>query len=101
MSSGEIESFSFIEDDDVDGDEKEMSADEVNDLNTWLYLKDRFRISNEAWHEISMKSDESPCLNRIIKQMNEINKKWNLKPTPGEQDGIQMSFRESVVEQIK
>lgn len=99
-STGEVECFSFIEDD-VNGNEKEMSAEEVNDLNTWLYLKDRFNISNEAWHEISMKSDESPCLNRIIKHMNKINKNWNLKPTPGEQHGIQMSFRESIIEQIK
>jgi hypothetical protein len=32
-----------------------MEEVEVNNLNMWLYLKDRFNISNEAWHELVMK----------------------------------------------
>ena len=59
--TGDIETFCFMEDRvDLNGKEKEMSQDEVNDLNLWLYLKDRFNISNEAWHELSMKSEGDP-----------------------------------------
>ena len=35
-----------------------MSESEVD--NMWLYLKDKFHISNDAWHEIGMKADEPP-----------------------------------------
>ena len=69
-----------------------MSAEEVNDLNMWVYLKDRLNISSEAWHKIPMKSKEVTCLNKIIKHMKKINENWNLRLTPGEQDDIQISF---------
>lgn len=95
--------LSFTGDNDLDCNpsEREISEDELNDLNMWLYLKDKFNMSNEAWHELSMKSEEPPCLTRIIKHMNKLNNNWNLKPTPGDAEGIQMSFQESISEHIK
>ena len=84
-----------MEDDELNLNEedKEICEVEVNNLNMWLYLKDRFNISNEAWHELSMKSEEPPCLSKLLKHMNS---QWNLKPTPGESEGIQISFTESI-----
>lgn len=66
----------------------------------WLYLKEKFNISNEAWHEIAMKAKGVPNINRIGKQINELNKKWNLKPTAGDVEGNQLSFKESLEEHI-
>jgi len=34
-----------------DDTEKEMTDKELNDLNMWMYMKDKFNISNEAWRE--------------------------------------------------
>ena len=33
--------------------------------------------------------------------MNKLNSKWDLKPTPRDTEGIQISFRKSISEQIK
>ena len=52
-------------------------------------------------HEISMASDDPPCLNKITKHMKKLNQKWNLKSTPGKAEGVQVSFRETIVEHIR
>ena len=66
----------------------------------WLYLKDKFIISNEAWHEIAIKANDLPNIYSIKKQINELNSKWNLKPTPGDAEGVQLGFAESLQEHI-
>ena len=66
----------------------------------WLYLKDKFNISNEAWHEISMKANGVPNTYSIKKRINEINSKWALRPTPGDAEGVQLGFAESLREHI-
>ena len=81
--------------------DKVISEAEIDQMNMWLYLKDKFNISNEAWREISIASDDPPCLNKIINHMKKLNKKWNLKPTPGDAEGVQVSFKETIVEHIR
>ena len=66
----------------------------------WLYLKDKFSISNEAWHEIAIKANGLPNTHSIKKRINELNSKWNLKPTPGDAEGVQLGFAESLQEHI-
>jgi hypothetical protein len=94
----------FIEDDEFQPNyetSKEISEADMDKMNMWLYLKDKFNISNEAWREISMASDDPPCLNKITKHMKKLNQKWNLKSTPGKAEGVQVSFRETIVEHIR
>ena len=100
MSTHEVEHFTF---EDCTGDcgDRKITEDELHNMSMWLYIKDKFNISNEAWRELSMKSDETPCLNKMIKQMNNINEKWDLKPTSGGIEGIQISFQESITEEVK
>lgn len=38
---------------------------------------------------------------KMCKHLDKLNSNWNLKETPGEAEGIQISFRESLEEQIK
>ena len=66
----------------------------------WLYLKDKFNISNEAWHEIAMKASGVPNTYSIKKRIKELNSKWNLKPTPGDTEGVQLGFSDSLQEHI-
>ena len=40
-------------------------------------------------------------MNKLIKHMSKLNTKWNLKPTPGDTEGIQISFEKSLSEQIE
>lgn len=68
--TGKHETFRLLEEDELpftENEEKEMTNQEVDDLNMWLYLKDKFNISNEAWHELSAKAKDFPKLSKLIK----------------------------------
>lgn len=71
---------------------KELTNDDINELNTWLYIKDKFNLSNEAWNELAQKSKDIPCQYRMVKRMQALNSKWEVKPTPGDAEGIQIEF---------
>ena len=42
-----------------------------------------------------------PTKYKICKHLDKLNANWYLKSTPGEAEGIQISFRESIEEQIR
>ena len=43
-----------------------------------------------------MNTNGVPNTNHICKQINQLNKKWNLKPTLDDLVGVQLSFKESL-----
>ena len=102
--TGKSETFSLVEEGElpfIQSEEHEMTDQVLDDLNMWLYIKDKFNISNEAWREISLMAKNVPNLSKMIKQINELNSLWNLTPTPGAADGVQVSFKESLRRQIR
>ena len=68
-----------------------------------VYLKDKFNIpvTKEARHELAIKCKDMPTKYKICKHLDKLNANWNLRSTPGEAEGVQISFRESLEEQIK
>ena len=56
----------------TESDPKELSNNDLDKLNMWLYLKDKFNISNEAWHEISLKANGVSNTYSIRKRVFEI-----------------------------
>ena len=44
----------------TESDPKALNNDDIDNINMWLYLKDKFNISNEAWHEIAIKANGLP-----------------------------------------
>ena len=82
-----------------DNDSTELTDENLDDGNMWIYIKDRFNISNEAWHELATKTKQMPNNYKIEKKLKELNAKWNLQPTPGQAERVQLSFRESLEEQ--
>ena len=94
--TGVVNSFTFMENDELlltETDEEKINETEVDSMNMWLYLKDKFSISNGAWRETSMKSDDPPCLNKITKHVKKLNQKWKIKPTPKEAEGVSNQFQ--------
>lgn len=65
-----------------------------------IYIRIKFNISNEAWHELAMNNKHLPNVYRVEKKIKELNANWNLKSTPGEAEGVQISFKESLEKQI-
>ena len=78
----------------------ELTYEDIDDINMWICITDKFNISNEAWHELAMKTKQIPNIYKVEKKLKELNANWNLKPTPGEAEGVQISFKESLEEQI-
>ena len=59
-------------------------------LHSTLHIKDRFSISNEAYHELSMVSD-LPRSNQIQTLVQEMNSEFVICSTPNEVVGVQQS----------
>ena len=99
--TNQYETFQLVDDDIVFTDNiQELTDDDMDNINLWIYVKDKFNISNEAWHELSMKSKSIPNMYSIKQKVKLLNSNWNLFATPGEAEGIQISFKESLKEQI-
>ena len=79
---------------------KTLSSDDIDDINLWIYIKDKY-ISDQAWKELAMKATDMPNAYRIKKNIAQLNAKWKLKPTPGEAEGVQTSLKDSLKEQIQ
>ena len=84
-----------------EADKKSATDTETDDLNMWLYIKDKFNLSNKAWDELAQKTSEAQNLYTFIKHMKQLNQKWDVKPTPGEKEGIQVSFNKTILERIR
>ena len=77
-----------------------LTDENIDDINMWIYIKEQFNISNEAWYELALKTRQMPNIYKIEKKVKELNATWNFKPTPGEAEGAQMNFKENLEEQI-
>ena len=99
----QYEAFNLVGDGELaftETDPKELTNDDLDNINMWLNLKDKFNISNEAWHEIAIKASGVPNSYSIKKRTDEINSKWALRPTPGDAEGVQLGFPETLQERI-
>ena len=100
----QYETISLVEEGELkllETEPKELTDNDIDDINMWDCLKDKVNISNEAWHELAMKRKDMPTKYKISKHLDKLNANWNLKSTPEEAEGIQISFKESLEEQIK
>ena len=78
--------------------ESDKNLDYVNLL---LYIKDKFNISNTAWHELSVVSKGLPLTYSLKKRIEARNKNWHIFPTPGSSDGVQIKLEDSLKEQTE
>ena len=67
-----------------------------------LYTKERYGISDQAYHELSVIDESLPRSWTIKHQRNEMNKQWEICPTPGECSvDVQQSFKQKLKDRIK
>ena len=103
VETHEYDTLQLIEEDELpltESSPMKLNNEEIDDINFFIYIKDKFNISNEAWHELAMKTKNVPNTYKMNKRMSELNTKWKLKTTPGEAEGVQTSFCDSLKEQI-
>ena len=55
-----------------------LTDQQIDDITLMLYVKDRFQVSDQAWHELSQLAGDIPSLYGIKKRMEQLNSKWNI-----------------------
>ena len=58
----QYDTFNLIDEEQLppEAEGNELSDSQVDDINYWIYVKDKFSISNEAWHELAIKCKSIP-----------------------------------------
>ena len=64
-----------------------------NVVDQTLYVKERFNVSHEAYHEMARVIPEMPRLSKLLKKAATLNTKATIKPVPGTLQGVQQSLR--------
>lgn len=75
---------------------EQMSDEDADMISMMLYVKDKYNISGSAYHEMASLCKEIPRHNKL-KQIAELNSKWNLKPTPAGTIGVQQPITEHLI----
>ena len=66
-----------------------ISDDDLDTLNMILYVKDRYNVSGQAYHEFVKICKQLPQHWKIKKHIKELNNQWNIHPTPEGTHGVQ------------
>lgn len=70
------------------------SESSSNVVDQSLYVKEKFNISHEAYHEMARVNPEMPRLGKLLKKADTLNRKSTIKPVPGRLQGVQQSIRD-------
>lgn len=98
------ETFNLLDDDselELTGEQEKVTGQDIDNTNVMIYIKDSFNISYLAWHEFSMKLKDIPNVHSIKRRLESLNGKWNITEIPGEVEGVQIKFADSLKSQIQ
>ena len=71
-----------------------MSESEIDVLNMMIYVKDRFNISGDAYHEMAQLCRAMPRHYKLKDRISELNKLWNIRPAPAGTCEVQQSLED-------
>ena len=96
LESGNVETITLNQADSVSlfGSNERISEDNLDVINMMLYVKDWYNVSGEAYHEFASICKELPRHYKIKDRIRELNKLWNIKPTPYGTIGLQQSLED-------
>ena len=73
---------------------EELTDEDIDEINLLLDTKERFNISNETYHELTMIGKHLTRSWKIQDRVKEMNRKWNLYPTPSNTNTVQQRMKE-------
>ena len=73
---------------------EQLGEQEADLVSMMLYVKDKYNISGNAYHELASLCREMPQHYRLKEQITELNSKWNIFPTPEGTTGVQQQLQE-------
>lgn len=77
-----------------------LIEDDKKKVEEVLFLMDRFSVSEEFYHQLTMVCDGLPRSYLVKQCKNHLNELSHLTVTPGKSQGVQTSFKELLKEQI-
>ena len=78
-----------------------MSWDNEDMLEKILYLLDKFCISDEAYHELSMITDDLPKSYLIKRSRLDLNNTYSIERTQGKYPGAKLDFTSTLINHVK
>ena len=85
----------ILNSDEVFGENVETAnQDDIDRIHMILFVKDRFNVSGEAYHQMAQVCKAMPRHYKLKDRIVQLNRQWNLKPTPHATCGIQQSLEE-------
>ena len=78
-----------------------LGDDQVDIISMMLYTKDRFNVSGLAYHEMAKLCKEMPRHYRLKNKIAELNKLWDITPTPNGVVGVQQSLKGRLGQRIQ
>ena len=76
----QYETISLVEEGELqllETEPRELTDNDIDDINMWVYLKDKLNICNEAWHELAMKCKDMPTNTILNEKDAAMNEKGN------------------------
>ena len=64
------------------GPDPVMIQDDEDQINMMLFVKDRYDLSQDAYHEMAKICKEMPRHYLLKRRITELNKLWNIKTNP-------------------
>ena len=85
----------------TDHEELVADSDKENTVKSILLVKDKYSISNAAYHELAMSERSLPRSCQIDKEVKEINQRWEVTNTPDGTTGVQISLKKKLTERLE
>ena len=65
----------------------------IDTVNMMLFVKDKYNVSGQAYHEMRKVCKQMPTHYKVKKRIAEINTMWKNRPTPNGTVGMQQSLK--------
>ena len=77
-----------------------LDKNDLHEFNVMLYVEEKFGISNQAYHEMSMACKSLPQSWKLKDRVKEMNNKWNIHLTLSG-NGVQQSIIDRLLVRLK
>lgn len=81
--------------------QKQHSPEPENLVSKTLYIKERYNLSNTAYHELAMVNSSLPRSYALTKAARELDALSIIRPTPGKVHGVQQSLTERLLKHAR
>lgn len=74
--TNEYETFQLVSDGELefkDDESEELTDSDIYKINLWLFVKNKFNISDGAWHEIATKANNVVKICSMKKRISKLN----------------------------